>query len=166
MQQFPACSDTSYPECNGVCPPGEKCVNLFGTDDCRCEPPPPVCGDSLYPACEGECPVDERCVLREAPVPGCECQPCAGLGTSGLGGISVSWPGTKEQLRWTGAEACALVYNTYRFTGPRLPDADQNDLADDYGSCYVGDIIGFDVSDRAHRRRGRSTGTWSPARTS
>jgi hypothetical protein len=155
VPQVTACADTVYPACNGDCPAGEKCVNVFGTDNCRCEPPPPPCGSALYPTCEGECPVDERCVVVEAPIPGCECQPCATLGPSGLGGIFVGWPATKDQLRWTGAEACALVYNTYRFTGPLLPDADEDGLADDYGSCYVGDIVGHDVQDASEPPSGQ-----------
>jgi hypothetical protein len=87
------------------------------------------------------------CVPLANSLPGCECKPCAILGTDGLGGITVGWPATKDQLRWTGALECALVYNTYRYTGSRLADADENGLADDYGSCFVGEIIGYDVAD-------------------
>lgn len=147
VEEFPACGNTFYPACNGDCPQGERCVNVFGTDNCRCEPQPAACGDPLYPACNGTCPVNEKCVAREAPIPGCECAPCAGLGTSGLGGILVGWPGTKDQLRWKGAPECALVYNVYRSTGARLPDVDADGLADDYGSCHIGDIIGNDAAD-------------------
>jgi hypothetical protein len=147
VAQFPACGNTTYPQCEGLCPAGEKCVNAFGTDACHCVPPPPPCGDALFPSCGGTCPVNEKCVVRQAPIPGCECKPCADLGTSGLGGIHVGWPHTKDQLRWTGALECALVYNTYRLTSPRLIDGDADRLADDYGSCHVEDIVGLDLRD-------------------
>jgi hypothetical protein len=147
VAQFPACGDTFYPQCSGVCPQGQECKNVFGTDLCACEPAPSACGDDQYPTCGGACPANEKCVRREVPAPGCECQPCADLGGSGLGDIFVGWPATKSQLRWKGAEECALVYNTYRFTGAQLPDANQDGLAEDYGSCFVGDIIGHEVSD-------------------
>ena len=45
VQQIPACGDTFYPACNGECPQGETCVNVFGTNGCECEPLPAVCGD-------------------------------------------------------------------------------------------------------------------------
>ncbi len=149
MEEFPACGSTSYPECNGSCPQGETCENVFGTDDCVCKPQQAACGDGLFPECNGACPVDQKCVARQAPIPGCECMPCADLGPSGLGGIIVGWPASKDQLRWTGAPECALVYNTYRFTGASLPDVNADGLAEDYGSCHIGDVIGNDAADRS-----------------
>ena len=38
-------------------------------------------------------------------------------------------------------------YNTYRFIGARLPDGNRDGLADDYGSCHIGDIIGTHAPD-------------------
>jgi len=64
-----------------------------------------------------------------------------------LGGITLGWPATKDQLRWKGAADCALVYNIYRAAGPRLRDLNADGLADDYGSCWIGDIIGNDAPD-------------------
>jgi len=147
VEEFPACGNTFYPECGGVCPPGDECVNVFGTNNCTCQPLAAACGDPLYPACNGACPVNQKCVAREAPVPGCECTACATLGPSGLGGITLGWPATKDQLRWKGAADCALVYNIYRAAGPRLRDLNADGLADDYGSCWIGDIIGNDAPD-------------------
>ena len=42
---------------------------------------------------------------------------------------------------------CALVYNMYRGSGPRLTDQNRDGLADDYGSCHFGDIIDTRVVD-------------------
>lgn len=147
VEEFPACGDTTYPQCNGSCPQGEVCVNEFATNLCQCEPQPAACGDSAYPACGGACPVNTKCTARDVPFPTCECVACPELGPSGLDGISVSWPGTKSELRWTGPLECALVYNVYRFTGARLPDVDADGLAESYGTCFVSDIIELGASD-------------------
>jgi hypothetical protein len=43
-------------------------------------------------------------------------------------------------LTWTGG-TCATRFNVYRSTVPRLLDADMNGLADDYGTCFLPDLL-------------------------
>ena len=51
-----------------------------------------------------------------------------------------------DEIRWTPV-TCALVYNVYLGAGPRLIDQNRDGLADDYGSCHIGDIISTKVVD-------------------
>jgi hypothetical protein len=136
------CEDTVYPACDGDCPAGETCENIVGTDLCECQPEPAVCDDPLYPACNGACPVNQVC--KQAPGPGCQCLVC-GTGVPVDKPIVIHWSAGKK-IRWTDV-TCALVYNLYRGVGPRLIDQNADTLADDYGSCYIGDIIGNEVTD-------------------
>lgn len=70
-----ACGSSTFPQCNGACPPGDPPCQAFGDANfhlCRC--PGVSCG--AYPACGGPCPNGQVCVGSE-PLPGvnwCECQ--------------------------------------------------------------------------------------------
>jgi hypothetical protein len=70
-----ACASSSFPQCNGACPPGDPPCQAFGApgfDACRC--PGVACG--TYPTCGGPCPGGQVCVGFEL-FPGidlCECQ--------------------------------------------------------------------------------------------
>ncbi len=47
---------------------------------------------------------------------------------------------------WTGLE-CADRYNVYRSRQERFTDADGDNLADDYGSCFLPDLLVTEASD-------------------
>jgi hypothetical protein len=127
-----ACEQTIFPDCDGACPPDEQCVNVVGTDNCRCEPlDPPLCRDTFFPLCDGACPPDERCTPGGPDDP-CRCVPCDIIVPDD--DIYILFP-SKTLLDWTGG-TCASFFNVYRTTVQRLPDADSNGLADDYGSCF------------------------------
>ena len=139
-----ACEETFYPECGGGCPQGESCENIPGSDLCECVPDPQPCNDSQYPECNGTCP-DPDDVCKQSPQQGCW---CIGCGT----GVPDPWVpilvhmDSDDKIRWTPIE-CALVYNLYRGDGQRLSDGNHDGLADDYGDCYIPDIIGTEVED-------------------
>jgi hypothetical protein len=143
-----ACGDTFYPECNGSCPPGETCQNVVGTNACDCGPEPRPCDDPLYPVCDGSCPAGEAC--KQEPGPGCGCIACDTTAPDPPVVISMD---SGQKVRWTPV-TCALVYNLYRGAGPALADGDADGLADDYGSCHIGDVVGTEVVDPASPQPG------------
>lgn len=146
------CGDTFFPECGGSCPTGEECKNIPGTDNCQCEPEIPPCSESAYPDCDGTCPDDESC----RPDPGnqvCVCQDCDVVGPDGVDDPILVHAAKGDKIRWTPTE-CALVYNVYRYYGVTLLDALDDGLADDYGVCYIEDIIGLDVEDHERPQPG------------
>jgi hypothetical protein len=150
VEEGVACADTVYPQCNGACPQGEVCRNIVNTDDCECQSEPVACADSPYPACPGACPANEEC--KPMPDQTCECIACGtGAPFDPSGPIVTGVPGGK--IRWTPV-TCALVYNLYRGVGPRLADQDTDGLADDYGGCHIGDIIGNDAEDPTNPPQG------------
>jgi len=72
----PPCGDSSYPACDGVCPPDSVCVADPFNGSCRCEFVP--CEQSAYPACNGECPPGTTCnPMATAALCACVPLPCA-----------------------------------------------------------------------------------------
>ena len=55
-----------------------------------------------------------------------------------VGKITIEWFSGTE-FRWSGLE-CADTYNVYRSRQARFADVDGDNLADDYGSCYLPDL--------------------------
>jgi hypothetical protein len=52
--------------------------------------------------------------------------------------MTILW-GSKTHFEWSEV-ACAVLYNVYRRTGPRLPDSNHDGVADDYGGCFLGGL--------------------------
>lgn len=81
-----------------------------------------------------------------------ECNPtiacdCMCVGIIPTADLVLKWL-TKTEIRFTGiGTRCSLVYNLYRFTGPRLPDADRNGVADYYGSCLLNAMVATTAND-------------------
>jgi len=134
------CEESEFPTCGGECPPGDACQQDATGGGCVCEPI--QCGDSLAPECGGACPAASQCQeLAGAEL--CGCQPCDTVVP--VGDITMKWF-SATQFRWNGL-GCADRYNVYRSRQDRIADLDGNNLADDYGSCFLPDVLVTQASD-------------------
>ncbi|MCP3982091.1 MAG: hypothetical protein GY716_22525 [bacterium] len=131
VPDFVPCDQTDPAVCDGDCTvAGDYCTPDPAGGPCFCAPlEPPLCEDTLTPECDGSCPPNERCVSL---TDNCECRPCPTVAPGMVGGVE--WP-SKGRMRWLGLP-CAVSYNVYKLTAPRLTDSDGDGLADAYGSCY------------------------------
>jgi hypothetical protein len=134
-----ACDATLFPACDGGCPPGERCLNIPGSDQCRCEPiVGPRCEDTVFPTCEGACPTAERCVEGATQADPCHCEPCVTQVPDD--DITLLFQ-DNVLLTWSGG-TCATKWNVYSQRLPGLlPDLDSNGLADSYGTCFAPDLL-------------------------
>lgn len=134
------CGQSEFPTCGGECPPDETCGPDATGGGCVCAPI--ECGDSEAPECGGVCPAFSQCqevIGAEL----CSCRACDTVVPAG--DITMQWfSGT--QFRWNGLE-CADRYNVYRSRQARFADVDGNNLADDYGSCFLPDLMVTQASD-------------------
>ncbi len=139
------CNQTFHPSCNGNCPVNQECLNVPGTANCECRPlPPPVCSLAPFPACNGSCPAFQRCVKVGPNVdPPCRCEWCI-IVVPGPD-IEIGWV-SKIRFHWTPGP-CADWHNVYRATLARLTDANQDGVADDYGTCLAPDVPGLELED-------------------
>jgi hypothetical protein len=124
------CGNSPFPECTGNCPDGSTCRPQFGADRCACEPAPPSCQDSPAPECNGVCPSGSFCAVSAA-ADACDCRPCDPVPPREVQNLLFR---DDHTLVWDPV-LCADYYNVYRATYKRLPDMDNNGVADDYGMC-------------------------------
>lgn len=54
------------------------------------------------------------------------------------------------------SEACADVYNVYRYTGLALLDSDHNGVANSYGTCFQSNLEVTEVTDTTHPPAGQT----------